>query len=258
MGGPGPSLGEPGRAASRHRRVAVYDPALLPAELGLDPDLEAQDPRPLPELEAERLAASGLAVLVSVDEDGEATMRIVVGEPAPGLRERAAPAGQAARLTVASGTLATDGIEFLTRPDQVRKHAVGTRTAVPPGDYAAEVLDLRPWKLGPGRRELAAAFTPADRLMASILTMHTRAGGVMAPLLLFLGLPLVGVTGQKRGWHAAASLGATLFAVVAVVLGSFFLRSWLEPRWPVLTRVARARERFEAENPDVVVLLRKA
>jgi hypothetical protein len=242
------------RAATRHRRIAVYDPAALPADLGLDPDLAAQDPKPLPARDVERLAALGLAVFFDADEDGEAGVRIQVGEPPAGLRERAKVTPAA--LHVASGTLAADGIEFLTRPGQERTHAIGTRTPVPPGQYAVEVLDLRAWKLGAGRRELAAAFTPADRVVGSLLTLHTLVGGLVAPLVLFLGLPLVGVTGRKRGWQAAASLAAVLAAVVAVIVGSFFLRTWLEPRWPVLTRVQRARERFEAENPDVLVALR--
>jgi hypothetical protein len=254
MGGPGP-LGE-ARVATRHRRIAVYDPALLPSDLGTDPDLGAQDPKPLPARDAERLAALGLAVFVDADEDGEAVVRLVVGEPEPSWRERAHATRVEPRLTVESGILATDGIEFLARPGEDRKHAVGTRTAVPPGRYAVEVLDLRPWKLRAGRRELAASFTPADRLVASLLTLHTLVGGLMAPLLLFIGLPLVGVTGQKRGAQAAASLGAVLAAVVAAIVGSFFLRTWLEARWPILTRVARARERFEADHPDVFIALR--
>jgi hypothetical protein len=73
----------------------LYDPAAIPADTPVDPDLDAQDPTLLPARAMQALAGAGAALILHIDEED--------GDAAPH-----AP----------SGTLKADGLEF---PDRGRR-----------------------------------------------------------------------------------------------------------------------------------------
>ena len=242
-------------AASRHEHLVVYDPAAIPAGTPFDPDLEAQEPDPLPEPALRALAAGGHALVLHYpEEDCEATVRVMVGDPPVGLRTRGRAVLDGARLAVASGRLIADGAEFLHGAEARRTAAEEAAAAVPPGEYAVSVLNLIPWKLAHREDALLEATTPAARRLDRARTVLAIAGAALIPAHLVVVPVVLALTWKRRGIGGLLAALLVIAAVDAVVLGAVTILEKL--RGPELAQADAARQAFERENPDVLVCLR--
>jgi len=87
-------------AASRHEHLVLYDPAAIPPDLAVDPDLDAQDPKPLSASGIREVTSRGDALILHIPtEDCEARLRVFVDEdpPQPIPTPRASPCRRATR-----------------------------------------------------------------------------------------------------------------------------------------------------------------
>src|SRR5688500_8293564 len=109
-------------AASRHAHLVLYYPGALPSNLPVDPDLDAQDPKPLPAVAVRGVTERAEALVLHIpEEDCEARMRLFVNEDVPpSIVERGAPVVSGATLKVPTGTLRADGLEFMAPAGRVR------------------------------------------------------------------------------------------------------------------------------------------
>ena len=53
-------------AGSRHNHLVVYDPAAIPRDLPVDPDLDSSEPKPLPAAAIRDLASRGQALVLYI------------------------------------------------------------------------------------------------------------------------------------------------------------------------------------------------
>jgi hypothetical protein len=245
-------------AASRHQHLVLYDPAAIPADTPVDPDLEAEDPRLLPAPAMMQLASGGHALVLHIpEEDCEARFGLFVDEEPPEvLRSRGEVVAAGARLRVPSGLLRADGLEFLCRPGENRPRYDPEEAAIPAGVYAMDVISLLRYKtagrIAEGRRGIGRGHRIVHGLAMvylwiAILTMAAN----------FLVAPMVVAWFWKRGgWPGAAKAVAAILAMDAVILGGFHLLDALKKRHPDLFRVMDADAAFEAAHPDMVVVLR--
>jgi hypothetical protein len=244
-------------AASRHEHLVLYDPAAIPPDLPVDPDLDAQDPKPLPASAIREVTSRGDALILHIPtEDCEARMRVFVDEDPPqSIAGRGAVVVSGARLRVPTGTLRADGLEFMTRPGDVRKHSEAEHCALPPGDYEVEVRELMSWKLRNRNRRTRGGTGRGDRLAHRLVTAYTWIGIVLIPANLLIAPIIVLVAWQARGWRTGITVAAAILLVDAVVAGGFWLLQAAQERFPALTRVQEADAAVERENPDIVVVL---
>jgi hypothetical protein len=246
-------------AASRHEHLVLYDPAAIPSDLPLDPDLEAQDPTPLPASVVRQVASRGEALILHIPtEDCEARLRVLVDEELPeSIAGRGGLVISGARLKVPTGTLKADGLEFMTRPGEVRTHSGAERIAVPPGDYEVEVHELMTWKLRHRTSTTRGGTRRGDRVAQRLVTVYTWVGIVLIPGNVLIAPILVGSLWQAYGWRSGLAAASLILVIDAVVLGGFWLLESAQKRFPALSRVPRAEAGFEREHPDVVVVLRR-
>ena len=246
-------------AASRHEHLVLYDPGAIASDLPLDPDLEAQDPTPLPASAIRDVTARGEALILHIPtEDCEARLRVVVDEDPPQLiAGRGALVVSGATLKVPTGTLKADGLEFMTRAGDVRTHSEAETIAVPPGDYEVEVRELMSWKLRHHKSSTRRGTSPGDRLAHRLVTAYTWVGIVMIPANVLVAPMVVGGLWQARGWRTGLTAAAIILAIDLVVFGGFWVLQAGQKRFPALSRIQEADAAFERENPDIVVVLRR-
>ncbi len=246
-------------AFSRHQHLVLYDPAAVPADTPVDPDLDAQDPQLLPASAVESLAERGLAVVLRIaDEDCEANIRLVIDEEADDyVRKRAVPTLDGATLHIPSGKLTVDGLEFLCRPGESRKHSEAEVMEIPAGDYRAEVLNLIPWKARHRAGEIETQTTRFERVVGRLVTAYTWLGILLLPANVLLFPVALLIVWKESGWQRALKLAAAMIAIEVLVVAGFWALDFAS-RWvPALTRRSDVTRAFEAENPDVVVCLKR-
>jgi hypothetical protein len=246
-------------ASSRHERLVLYDPAAIPPDTPLDADLEAQEPVPVAESALAGLAERGQALVLRIaHEDCEATLRVLVDEtPEPYLRQRGRPVLDGATLHVPGGKLTADGVEFLCRLGEKRLHSEGQSVDAPAGSYEVQVLNLMPWKRRHRAAEIDKKSTKTGRLIARMVGAYTWLGVLLLPANILIAPVAVIVVWLTSGWPAALILAGAVLLVDILVLAGFWLLD-IASRWiPALKRASDAEAAFDAENPDVVVCLRR-
>jgi hypothetical protein len=246
-------------AASRHEHLVLYDPAAIPADADVDPDLDAQDPKLPGAATIRELAETGRALIIHIPtEDCEARVRVFVDEDLPeALRRRGRVVLDRATLAVPTGRLKADGLEFLTRPGEVRRHSQATETVIPPGEYSLEVRELFSWKLRVGSADALAGTRLWERLVHRLTLVYTWLGIVLIPANV-LGAPMiVGGLWKSRGWQSGLTAAGVILAFDAVVFGGFWLLQLAQKKFPALTRVRDAEATFDREHPDIAIVLRR-
>jgi hypothetical protein len=246
-------------AASRHEHLALYDPAAIPPDLPVDPDLDAQDPNPLPASAIREVTSRGEALILHIPtEDCEATLRVFVDEDPPQpIAGRGAVVVSGARLKVPSGTLKADGLEFMTRSGEVRKHSEAENVAVPPGDYEVEVRELMSWKIRHRQSSTRSGATPREKVAHRLVTVYTWIGIVLIPGNVLIAPIIVGGLWQARGWRSGLAAASLILVIDAIVLGGFWLLDSAQKRFPALSRIQQSDAAFDQDNPDIVVVLRR-
>jgi hypothetical protein len=247
-------------AFSRHEHLVLYDPAAIPAATPINPDLDAQDPKPLPPAAMTELAGQGLAVILRIaHEDCQANIRLMIDEDVePHFRERATTAIDRAALRLPSGTLTVDGIEFLCRPGETRLHSEAQVMEVPAGDYRVQVFNLIPWKGRHREREIEMNTTRFDRFVDRMVTGYTWLGILLFPANVLLAPVAVLVVWMKSGERAALMLAGAVILIDFIVLTGFRVLKFASRWMPALDRRREVARAFEAENPDVVVCLNRS
>lgn len=246
-------------AASRHESFVLYDPAAIPPETDVDPDLDSQDPQPPPLPTLTSLADSGRALILRlVDEECQATFRLIVDEPVDSsLRERAVQAIDGAVLRIPSGRLVVDGVEFLCRHGERRSTSEAETIEIPAGSYRVEVLNLMPWIRRHRDSEIERMTSRFDRMVGRIVDSITWLGIILLPIDILLAPAVTLIAWMSSGTQAAlAVIGIVVLAnLVAFGLswGIEFAQRWL----PVLTRRRDVEKAFDAENPEIVVHLQQ-
>jgi hypothetical protein len=247
-------------AASREQHLVLFDPAAIPADAPVDPDMQAQEPTLMPGTAIMRLASTGDALILHIPtEDCEAQLRVFAAEEPPEpLRRNGAVVLKGALLRVPSGRLKADGLEFLVRAGETRAHSLAEEATIPPGDYSVEVVNLQGWKarnrLTEGRRGMGAADTVVHRL----ITAYTLLGVVLLIANVFVAPMIVAWFYRSGGWPGALRAGAMILAVDALVFGGFWVLEAAQKRLPILSRVSDADAAFDRENPDIIVILHPA
>jgi hypothetical protein len=245
-------------AASRHEHLVLYDPDAIPADTPVDPDLEAQDPALLAPSAMQGLTARGEALVVHLPgEDCEARIQLLLDEsPTEAVLEHGTPILAGAALKVPSGTLKADGLEFLSRPGEVREHSQAESTTVPPGEYEIEVRELLTWKLRNRQTIVSARTRRSERVVDRLVTIYTWLGILAFPANLLVAPGLVSWVWHRRGWPSAAVAVGAILAADAILLAGFWLLQAARRRFPILSRAADAAAEFEREHPDIAVILR--
>jgi hypothetical protein len=244
-------------ASSRHEHLVLYDPAAIPLDTPVDPDLEAQEPRPLPSAAMEDLARQGLALVLRIAcEDCHADFRLIVDEtPEPFFRERAVEALDGVTLHVPSGALVIDGVEFLCRAGETRFHSEAQSIEIPAGDYDVQVLNLMPWKSRHRALKVEKRTTRVDRIVGGIVGAFGWLGFVLLFASFFIGAPAILLVLVISGWYPALVLAGVVLVVDLLALAGFWALD-LASRWfPALRRASEIGAAFDVENPDVVVCL---
>jgi hypothetical protein len=246
-------------AASRHDHLVLYDPAAIRPDVPVDPDLEAQDPNPLTASAIREVASRGEALILHMPgEDCEATLRVFVDEDPPQrVPQRSTVVLSGARLKVPTGKLRADGLEFLSRPGEVRTHSEATETTVPPGEYEVEVGELLSWKLKHRASQTRRGTRSSDRVAHTLVTAYTWLGIILLPANVLIAPMIVAFLWRSRGWRGALTAASVILAIDAVVFGGFWLLQAAQKRFPALTRITRADAAFERDNPDIVIVLRR-
>jgi hypothetical protein len=245
-------------AASREQHLVLFDPAAIPADAPVDPDMLAQEPKLMPRPAMMRLASSGDALILHIPtDDCEARLRVFAGEEPPEpLRRKGAVVLSGARLRVPSGRLRADGLEFLVRPGEAREHSLAQEAEIPAGHYGIEVVNLQGWKarnrLTEGRRGMGAAATAVHRLV----TVYTWLGILLLFANIFVAPMILLWFHESDGWSGVLRAGAVIAVVDAVGFGGFWVLQAAQKRLPILSRVGEADAVFERENPDIIVILR--
>ena len=245
-------------AASRHEHLVLYDPAAIPADTPVDPDLQAQDPEVLPVPAMMDLASRGQALVLHIpEEDCEARFRLYVDEEPPEhLRHRGQRLVTDAYLRVPGGLLRADGLEFLCRVGERRVHSEPQVATVPNGVYLIEVLSLMSWKAANRNAEGRRGIRRMPRIAHLLVSAYLVLGILMFPANLFVAPLIVTRFWRTEGWRGATTAVAVIMAIDAAVLAGFWLLQAFRGRWPSLFRVEEADAGFEMANPDVVVIMR--
>lgn len=246
-------------AGSRHEHLVLYDPAAIPPDTPVDPDLEEQDPKPLAPSAMVGLAEQGLAVILRIAlEDCQVDLRLVVEENVePDLRERAVQALDGAILCLPGGKLMVDGVEFLCRAGETRRHSEAEAIEVPAGNYEVQVLNLMPWKRRNRALEIEKKTTTFDRVVGRIVAVYTWLGILLFPANILVAPAAVFAVWLNSGWQSALVLAGAVLLLDVLVLAGFWIVEFAS-RWiPALKRRSEAELTFDAENPDVVVCLRR-
>jgi hypothetical protein len=149
-----------------------------------------------------------------------------------------------------------DGAEFVQLPGQRREWAAAFRAELPPGDYRMDAFHILHWK---DSNRTAGIASGASRLARSVDWLVNRVA--LARIVLVIAnlaiIPLL-LLSFRAGWRSVLmSLGAVLAADILLV-GFFWLLAHLLKRHPASRQVQQASEKFDRENPDVVVVLRRA
>jgi hypothetical protein len=247
----------PNSSSSRH--LLLYDPAALPADFPCDPDVSTSEPKPPPADAVEKLAAAGSALVVHIPHgDCAALVRVFAEEDPPErLRERQTP-GHAiddALLRVPAGTLLADGAEFVQLPGGVREWATKDRAELPAGDYSLDAFHLMEWK----ERNRTAGIASGASALARGLDWIVNRVALARIVLVVVNLAVIPVLllSVTSGWRSALAGLGTLLAADALLVGLFWLLSFALKRHPASRQVQQAREKFDRENPDVVVVLKR-
>ena len=204
------------------------------------------------------LAARGHALVLHLaTEDCEARFQLFVDEEPPErARDRGTIVLSGANLRVPGGLLRADGLEFLSRPGEVRVDSEAEETAIPAGEYSVEVLDLLSWKvrhrIAEGRRGLGWR----DKGVHRLVSVYTWLGIVLFPGNLLVAPLVVAGFWRSRGWRGALAATAIVLALDGLVIAGSWLLQAARRRFAIFSRVAEADAAFERENPDIVVLLR--
>lgn len=246
-------------ASSRHEHLVLYDPAAIPVDAPVDVDLEAQEPKPIPASAMANLAEHGQVLVLRIaHEDCQADLRVLIEEMAePKLRERAVQVLDGATLRIPSGTLNVDGIEFLCRAGETRLHSRAESMAIPAGDYDVQVLNLMPWKSRHRALEINKQTTRIDRMVGGIVAAYTWLGVLLIPATIVVAVPAVVVVWLQSGWRPALVLAGWVAVVDVLVLAGFWALDFASRWLPALRRKNEALLAFNAQNPDVVICLRR-
>jgi hypothetical protein len=250
--------------ASGAYQLVLYDPAAMPADLPVDPDLRTDQPEPPPTESVETLAQEGRAFVVEMPRkwDGEADFRVFVDEELPeplagrGALERRVTG---AVLDVPEGLLVADGAEFIELPGSPREHASDLRVQIPAGRYALEAFDTFPWKIQHRDGALAAHTTWLERMGHRLVVAMVITALLLIPATI-LALIFVASMAFDGRWDRALRLGLLIALVDVVVFGAVALWSRFaerNPEFDVSSKVANAGTRFDEETPDIVVVLRR-
>jgi hypothetical protein len=244
-------------AASRCEHLVLYDPAAIPPDTPVDPDLEAQEPRLLPAAAMMDLASRGDALVLHVpEEDCEARFRLFVDEEPPAdLRGKGSLLLAGSWLRVPSGRVRADGLEFLCPAGETRAHSQAEEAALPAGVYTLEVLNLMPWKAAHRVSEGRRGIGPMHRALNRLLVLYAILGAAMIPANLFLAPMVVAWFWKKQRWAGATRAVAVILVVDAVVLAGFWLLDASKRRYPGLFAVMDADAAFDAAHPDIVVVM---
>lgn len=247
-------------ASSRQKHLVLYDPAAIPSDIPVDPNLEAQDPRPVPKKAINELARQGHALVVRIPcGDCEAKMRLHVNEDVDEyLRERGTVVVTGALLHVPGGELKADGVEFIVRPGEVRTHSDAESCRVPVGDYDVEVLELINWKIKNVAAEVAVATTRLERLCDRLIQAYTWCGILLFPGNFLVAPTAIVIAWASAGWRPALFVATVVLVIDIVVLGGFWLLELATRRFSILSRVSELRQSLERAHPDLVVSLRTA
>jgi hypothetical protein len=247
-------------AASRHEHLVLYDPAAIPLDTPVDPDLEAQDPQPLPASAMASLAEQGLAVILRIaHEDCQADIRLVMDEEVePYIRKRSVLVLDGAILRVPSGKLTVDGVEFLCRLGETRLHSDPQVLEVPAGEYRVQILNLIPWKGRQRAREIEMKTTRFDRIVDRIVTVYTWLGILLFVANVLLVPIAVIIVWLNSGRQEALRLVGAVILIDAFIVAGFWALSFGSRFMPSLRRRTEAELIFDAENPDVVACLRRS
>jgi len=191
-------------------------------------------------------------------EDCEARLRVFVDEdPSQPIAGRGVALVRGATLRVPTGTLKADGLEFMARSGDVRKHSEAESIAVPPGDYEVEVRELMTWKLRHRKSSTRSRTRPGDGMAHRLVTVYTWIGIVLIPGNVLIAPIIVGGVWQARGWRSGLAAASLILVIDAVVLGGFWVLESAQKRFPALSRIQQRDADFERENPDIVVVLRR-
>ena len=245
---------------SNHRYLAIYDPAALPPDTPVDPDLDSPEPRPLPGPAIRDLAAHGCALFLHIPEgDCDATVGVFVEEDLPELlRPRTTRLLTGSALSVPGGHLVAEGVEFMCLPGQTRRHGEPTPIEVPPADYSVEVLECVRWKERHRAAEVAARTTAGERLVGRLVAAYTLLGVLAFPANILVVPPALGLIWWRAGWQAALVTAGVIAAVDALGLVGFRLLDMAGRRLPVLRRAHELAAEVDRANPDLVLILRRA
>jgi len=246
-------------SSSSTRYLVLYDSEALPANFSCDPDTATSEPAPPPDRAVEELGAACSALVVHVPRgDCAVQMQVFVDEDPPERLCRKRKANHAIEnslLRVPGGRLMADGAEFLQMPGREREWATRQRARLPAGEYRLDAFHLAEWKDSNRRAGIASEASPVARALDWIISRVALARIVLVIAnLAIIPVLLLSIT---SGWRSALTgLGALLVADLVLVC-VFWLVAHLLKRHPASRQVQRAREKFDLENPDVVVVLRR-
>lgn len=245
--------------SSREQHVAIYDPHALPAGFPIDPDLESAEPSPPPKEAIASLAKEGLAFVLHIPHgDCEPHIKCFINEEPPDyLIEKA---GQKARVVnslmhVPSGTIISDGIEFLCFPNTKRQHGLSEEIQIPPGDYRLTVYSLVRWKNRNSDSEFRRLTSSSGRFAEKIMNSLGCLAAAMFPGNLIFAPILILLVGSLSSWRSAIKLAVAILIIDILLLIVFHALERLEQRFPILRQAHKIRETFEQENPDIVLHL---
>ncbi len=245
--------------SSNNRYLVLYDPAALPAGFPCDPDTSTSEPQPPPAAAVEKLAATGSALVVHIPRgDCAALVRVFAEEDPPErLQERRMPehAIDGALLRVPQGTLLADGAEFMQLPGSVREWATKDRAELPAGRYHLDAFHLMEWKELNRTAGIASGAAPLARALDWIVNRVALARIVL--IIANLAIIPVLLLSVSSGWRSALTGLGMILAADALLVGLFWLLSFVLKRHPASRQVQQAREKFDRENPDVVVVLKR-
>lgn len=247
--------------SSREKYLAIYDPAALPPDFPLDPDLQAQEPVPPSKQAIQSIAADGCAFIIHVPQgDCELHVRVFIDEPVPEQiiqRSRDKSTALTAVLNVPSGNLFSDGIEFMTFPGQSRLEGGSERVQVPMGLYRLEAYDLLEWKQKNKEREFKERTSATGRFFNHLNNIAAWVGIVLLVANILVAPGVILFVWKVYSWSAALKAGLAIAVLDAVVLTFFHLLAYFSKRFPSLQQGDNVRQAFELENPDLVILLVK-
>ena len=244
---------------SNHRHLALYDPAALPPDTPVDPDLASPEPCPIPETAIRDLAARGCAFFLHIPEgDCDVTLSVFVEEELPDrLRQRANRLLTGAILSAPSGRLMAAGVEFMCLPGQTRRESESVPVGVPPGDYGIEVFECVRWKRQHRTEEMAKRTTTVDRLVGRGVIVYTFLGAAMIPANLVIVPLVLALLWWWAGWRLALTTAGVIAVVDVLVLAGFRVLDVAWRRFPVFARANALEVEFDRETPDVVLALRR-